>query len=447
MPIRRTLAAALSASISHAAVAQSESDARHNSSGLNTPAPGLEIAEDSLSLRCHPRLAPYLASLNLLPAEANVPGALITDDPISSANAAVKGTLLENGFSYTLFQSFGMAATPSRVQDPAVGGLWAGQGFGFLEIFDNSREGGSAGWVSTEINWVLPLGGTVESEDPSARIGTAAQPQGLLSGQGFWIAEVAWQQSFFDGTLVATIGMVDQLNYFDVNTFANNQFTQLMNNAFVNSQVIAAPPQGLGVNLAWQPADWFYAVYGSFTTASAPGSAPFADISTANWANQVEFGFITDDLLGIGRNVFRVQPFIATVDDVTSGGIGLNIEQTFGGPDGRFGWFGRFGACNPDVAVNGFATEVATGIAWEAPPNAERLVAGEADRWAAGFFWGRPAEDGVYLPDEYGIELLYSLQLTPTLTIRPDIQFIWTAGDAPTAQPATVIQLQATLVW
>jgi hypothetical protein len=181
--------------------------------------------------------------------------------------------------------------------------------------------------------------------------------------------------------------------------------------------------------------------------ASAPGSAPFADISTANWANQVEFGFITDDLLGIGRNVFRVQPFIATVDDVTSGGIGLNIEQTFGGPDGRFGWFGRFGACNPDVAVNGFATEVATGIAWEAPPNAERLVAGEADRWAAGFFWGRPAEDGVYLPDEYGIELLYSLQLTPTLTIRPDIQFIWTAGDAPTAQPATVIQLQATLVW
>jgi hypothetical protein len=435
------------ASISHAAVAQSETDARHSSSGLHARTPELEIAEDSLSLRCHPRLAPYLASINLLPADANVPGALIADDPISSANAAVKRTLLENGFSYTLFQSFGMAATPSRVRDPAVGGLWAGQGFGFLEIFDNSRDGGSAGWVSTEINWVLPLGGTVESEDPSARIGTAAQPQGLLSGQGFWIAEVAWQQSFFEGTLVATVGMIDQLNYFDVNTFANNQFTQLMNNAFVNSQVIAAPPQGLGVNVAWQPADWFYAVYGSFTTASAPGSAPFADIGTANWANQVEFGFITDDFFGIGRNVFRVQPFIATVDDVTSGGVGFNIEQTFGGPDGRLGWFGRFGVCNPDVAVNGFATEVATGIAWEAPPDAERLVAGEADRWAAGFFWGRPAEDGAYLPDEYGIELLYSLQLTPTLTIRPDFQFIWTAGDSPTAQPATVIQLQATLVW
>jgi len=67
-----------------------------------------------------------------------------------------------------------MAATPRRVSDPAVGGLWAGQGFGFLEVFDHSREGGSAGWVSTEINWVLPLGGTVESEDPSPP--ASAQP-------------------------------------------------------------------------------------------------------------------------------------------------------------------------------------------------------------------------------------------------------------------------------
>lgn len=176
---------------------------------------------EELPLRCHPRLAPYLASLNLLPADANVAGALIADDPISSANASVKETLLEYGFSYMLFQSFGMSVTPSRVRDPAVGGLWAGQGFGFLEVFDHSREGGSAGWISTEINWVTGLGGSVEYEDPSARIGTVSQPQGLLVGDGFWIAELAWQQSFFDGTLVATVGMVDQQNYFDVNTFAN----------------------------------------------------------------------------------------------------------------------------------------------------------------------------------------------------------------------------------
>ena len=407
-------------------------------------------APDSLEeipLRCHPRLAPYLASLNLLPAEANVSGALLADDPVTRANASVKQALLDHGFSYMLFQSFGMSVTPSRVRDPAVGGLWAGQGFGFLEVFDQSREGGSAGWISTEINWVTGLGGSVEYEDPSARIGTVTQPQGLLVGDGFWIAELAWQQSFFEGTLVATVGMVDQQNYFDVNTFANNQFTQLMANPFVNSQVIAAPPQGLGVNLAWQPADWFYAVYGSFTTASTPGSAPFANLSTSNWANQLELGLITDDLLGLGRNVLRIQPFVATVDGVTSGGIGLNLEQGLGGPDGQLGWFGRFGACNPDVAVNGFASEIATGFAWESSSNPERLVVSEADRWALGFFWGRPAEAGSYLPDEYGIELLYSIQITPTLSLRPDLQLIWTSGDAAAAEPATVFQLQATLVW
>lgn len=404
-------------------------------------------APDEAPLRCHPRLAPYLASLNLLPAEASIPGALWPDDPISQANDSVKATLLKYGFSYTLFQSFAMSVTPSRVRDPAVGGAWAGQGFGFLEIFDHSRDGGSAGWVSSEINWVLGLGSSVEYEDPSARIGTATQPQGLVVGDGFWIAELAWQQSFFEGTVVATLGMIDQQNYFDVNTFANNQFTQLMNDAFVNSQVIAAQTQGIGLNLAWQPTDWFYAVYGSFTTASSPGSAPFADLSTSNWANQFEFGIITPDLLGLGRNVFRVQPFVATSADVTSGGVGFNIEQTFGGPEGRFGWFGRFGVCNPDVAVNGFATQIATGFAWDMPQVTDRLVVSEADRWALGFLWGRPVEDGTYVPDEYGVELMYSMQLTPTLSIRPDLQFIWTSGDAATAQPATVFQVQATLVW
>lgn len=410
-------------------------------------APDGDALADPIPLRCHPRLAPYLAAINLLPAETGTSGALIGDDPISSANAAVKRALAEQGFTYTLFQSFGMSITPSRVRDPAVGGLWAGQGFGFLEVFDDSRTGGSAGWVSTEVNWVVGLGGTVEEEDPSARIGTSLQPQGLLVGDGFWIAELAWQQSFFDGTVVATVGMIDQLNYFDVNTFANNQFTQLMSNSFVNSEVIAAPPQGLGVNIAWQPADWIYVIYGSFTTASSPGSAPFAGLSVANWANQVEVGFITEDLLGIGRNVFRVQPFIATVNDITSGGIAFNVEQTLGGAHSTLGWFGRFGVCNPDVAVAGFAAQVSTGIALEAPSDPEGLRVGEADRWALGFVWGRPAEDGAYLPDEYGIELMYSLQLTPTLAIRPDLQLLWTDGDTGTSSPSAVIQVQATWVW
>lgn len=402
---------------------------------------------EQFPLRCHPRLAPYLASLNLLPAESRAAGSFIADDPVTDANSLVKQALAEHGFTYTLFQSFGMAATPSRVRDPAVGGVWAGQGFGFLEIFDHSRDGGSAGWVSTEINWVVGLGGSVEDENPASRIGTSLQPQGLLAGEDFWIAELAWQQSFFDGTLIASIGMIDQLNYFDVNTFANNQFTQLMCNSFVNSEVIAAPPQGIGVNLAWQPTEWFYALYGSFTTASSPGSAPFANLATSNWANQFEFGVITQDLLGMGRNVFRVQPFVATVNDVTSGGVAFNIEQVLGGEGSGLGWFGRFGVCNPEVAVAGFATQISTGIALEAPSDATALRVGEADRWAFGFVWGRPAEDGAYLPDEYGVEFLYSWQLTPTLSIRPDLQLLWTAGDTGTPSPATVMQLQATWVW
>ena len=443
----RHVATALAPLAAAAPPAQAQGQTQTQNAPPSPIAPETPAVPDAIPLRCHPKLAPYLAALNVLPVESRAPGSLIANDPVTEANGAVKQALAELGFTYTLFQSFGMAATPSRVRDPAVGGLWAGQGFGFLEVFDHSRSGGSAGWVATEINWVVGLGSSVEEQSVAERIGTSLQPQGLLTGEDFWIAELAWQQSFFDGTLVATVGMIDQLNYFDVNTFANNQFTQLMANAFVNSEVILAPPQGLGINLAWQPTDWFYALYGSFTTASAPGSAPFANLGTANWGNQFEFGLITEDLLGMGRNVFRVQPFIATVDDVTSGGVAFNVEQVLGGADSRLGWFGRFGVCNPDVATGGFATQISTGIALEAPTNSEYVRVGEADRWAFGFTWGRPAEDGAYLPDEYGFEMLYSLQLTPTLSIRPDLQLLWTAGDTGTASPATVIQLQATWVW
>ena len=72
---------------------------------------------EELPLRCNPRLAPYLASLNILPAQSGVSGALLSDDPITQANASVKKALLDCGFSYKLFQSFGMAATLARVAE------------------------------------------------------------------------------------------------------------------------------------------------------------------------------------------------------------------------------------------------------------------------------------------------------------------------------------------
>jgi len=102
---RGLFVALIAAVVTKAAVGQSDPDARHSSSGLHPRTPEIEARaiEDSLSRRCNPKLSPYLASINLLPADADVPGALIGADPISSANAAVKRTLLENGFSYTLF--------------------------------------------------------------------------------------------------------------------------------------------------------------------------------------------------------------------------------------------------------------------------------------------------------------------------------------------------------
>ena len=52
------------------------------------------------------------------------------------------------------------------------------------------------------------------------------------------------------------------------------------------------------------------------------------------------------------------------------------------------------------------------------------------DYLGAGFIWSQPsaaAEPAVH-QNEYGIELAYVLQLTPTASIQPDLQIVWDPG-------------------
>jgi carbohydrate-selective porin OprB len=53
----------------------------------------------------------------------------------------------------------------------------------------------------------------------------------------------------------------------------------------------------------------------------------------------------------------------------------------------------------------------------------------------------------VYHEDEYVFESTYTLQLTPTTRIQPDLQVVWNAAYNPSSAPAVVAQLQLILSW
>src|SRR5262249_17322644 len=59
--------------------------------------------------------------------------------------------------------------------------------------------------------------------------------------------------SFADGRLAAVAGLIDETNYFDLNTYANTAYGQMLNDGFVNSDVFPMPENNLGFNVSWQP--------------------------------------------------------------------------------------------------------------------------------------------------------------------------------------------------
>jgi porin len=61
--------------------------------------------------------------------------------------------------------------------------------------------------------------------------------------------------------------------------------------------------------------------------------------------------------------------------------------------------------------------------------------------------WGRPAEEtfGAGLDDQYTAEVFYRMQLTPHITITPDIQLLVNPTLAPDQDRIWVVGLRARL--
>jgi porin len=394
-----------------------------------------------------PKLPPYLMGLDEFGNTAIQPGPLLASGGLDTLVQRPKYWLSDYGLNYSLQQTFTCASmTGVQQEDPNLG--YYDLDFHADWAIYNHQSLGMAGWLSAELEAQSGLGSAGAAHSAQSNLGAITDPTGLwTSVNGLQVPELAWQQSFRDGEVVVVGGVVNQSNYLDANAYANNGSGQFMNSALINSMVMPLPSGNFGVNVQWQPRKEFYALCGAGVGNAAAGQAPWTDFSWQQWSAVWELGWLPRNVLGLGPGAYRIQPFLAQAGGPVQAGLCFNLRQQLG-PDSPFGWFGRFGLGGSDVSA-GTAAQVGTGFVIQGPLQRGRLVPRlKNDLLGVGFVWSQPSAttSTVYHQNEYAFECFYTLQLTPTMTLRPDVQYVWNPA-FNLATHALVAQLQIVFTW
>ena len=394
-----------------------------------------------------PPLAPYLASQNQFGNLAARPGPLFPAYPLEPLVQGAKYWLSRYGVGYSLQQTLSYANLSGRMQGDNslqyytldLKAAWA--------IYD-SPENGTAGWLRTQLDVKSGLGPAGQEQDAKRNLGTITDPTGIWSSiEGLRVPELTWGQALRDGEFVAIAGMVNQASYFDQNVYAQSGRGQFINSGLIHSRVLPLPRYNFGLNLQWQPAREWYALTGASAGNNTAGFAPWTELNSRTWTWLGEFGYAPGDVLGLGPGVYRLQPFLAEAKGASGAGLGFNLQQKQG-RFSPFGWFGRFGFGGEEVC-NGAAAEIGTGFVMQGPLRHFLLDRTSNDLLGLGFVWSQPSASSktVYHQNEYVLETFYTVQLTPTIRLQPDLQFITNPAYNRDHDHAMVAQLQLVLAW
>ena len=433
------------------------------SSQIPQPARGTKIPEEVLQRQhekrsgqttfqffpaAQPRLMPYLAAQDEFGNTAIRPDPLIRSTPLDWMAQQGKYRLSEAGLCYSLAQTFTFVSMSHVMQGDNTLGFYTFDLAAKWAVF-STADSSTAGWVSAQIEAKTGLGSAGDTQSARSNLGTISNPTSIWSDvNGFRIPELAWQQSFRHGEIVALAGMVSQGNYIDVNSYANSGRGQFLNSALINSMVMPLANYNPGINLQWQPYKDWYAMFGASAGNSSPGTAPWTDFTWDYWSTLWEIGYAPNDVLGLGPGVYRLQPFLAQAGGPTQAGLCFNLQQQLG-RDAPFGWFGRFGFGGDDVSA-GASAQIGTGVGMKGPLQYAGLFPSRAnDTMGLGFVWSQPSasSSAVAHENEYVMEAGYVLQLTPTAKLQPDVQVVWNPAHNPGASQAVIFQLQLDIAW
>jgi porin len=321
--------------------------------------------------------------------------------------------------------------------------------------------------VAFDLETLLGLRRTIAYVDAYAIFGTnlsrdVGDAQGLSNIQGTDVEQIAevWLETWLGDEFRLKVGKVD----------FNSEFAfQEIGGDFVNSTAAITPTivsyptypnPATSINLFWQPEETWYVGGAVYDGAAADGIATgkrgpktfFRDNESDAWFLATEGGYAWagGESWGSGRVAlgtwYHTARFTTFDGDTDRGTAGLyatfeqqvwrenptDAEDTQG-----FGVFVMVGTADQDVSA--IANTVAAGAIWNGVvPGRDRdgiglaiLHADLSDDGAA----GTPL-------DETAWELLYRCQLTPAISLKPDLQFIQNAGGADGADDVFVAMLR-----
>ncbi|MHC4989570.1 MAG: carbohydrate porin [Planctomycetota bacterium] len=339
----------------------------------------------------------------------------IRSDPISDVGTAWREfnerqryfTRLDMGMAYTVLYQ-----TASDGPGPRTGSSGDFDFFGTWHLV--GVEGLSAGRLGFSAEYRHNFGGPTPSE-LGRGIGSLLRTTNGFNDQGLTLRQLWWQQELADGKLFFRAGKITQSDFFSTNRFRSANF-YFLNQAFSSSLAVPFPAAGLGaVGFAF-PTDWLYVAAGFGEADPDDGETGFTDLfGEVDLFKAVELGFLTD-LEGLGRGTYRFT-FTHTdgsndFNDPSGESVSMSIDQEMGP---HFVPFMRYAYAKRD-GLTQIRQILTLGVGVLDPFGSQGDIAG------LGFAWAQP--DNRMLDDEYVIEAFYRFQLTPTMQVTPDLQFI-----------------------
>ncbi len=394
---------------------------------------------------------PYLDSVYVLGNTCIEPGAITDEDPLSTGMQKIKKEISQYGVTYSLSHGFGYSYVAGSLPNSSNKRSFPAYNMSLqtnITFFRDARTGDGLFLIS-DLEYGPGLGFNQNKQGPSDSMGASQLVSSFYNFGNPYFENLSLGYSSFGGKLVVMAGLLEVDSFLDHNIYA----APFDNFSLNNTQALPLSYASWGYHVAWQPNKSFYMMLSSTSNNTLIRQNPFDHISSGNWNNVLEIGWLTDDMADLGPGAYRIQPFWTTCDGANGGGVAINIQQQLG-KSSTMGWFLTAGAADNNAArVTGIQYSAATGLLWMTPFS-------KSSSWSTfrsanngclglGVLWQRGAKDnGPYANNnEYGLELSYTLQMTPTMTIKPDIQVIHDPIHGKSGQTDVVFQIQNVWTW
>ena len=357
-----------------------------------------------------------------------------TRDYFSYKQKIQKDYGLAFGFDYNaLYQ----ASTDSLGEDEAASGA--------LRIFGHwtlvNRDADDKGMVVFKVEHRHRIGTDIAPQDlgfETGYIGVTAVP---FSDMGWALTNLYWYQHFLENRVAFVAGVVDCTDYLDVYGLVN-PWTTFANLAFSTSPTIPAPNQGLGAAMSLLTTENLY-ILGGLADANGdptdPGELFDSFFDDAEYFSHVEIGWISSYEKRFSDNIHLTVWHADERDhaNVSDGwGAAFSLSRLMAD---RWEPFFRAGYAHDGGALWKRSISIGTGY----------YTRKKNDLIGLGLNWGRPSEDtlGPGLGDQYTMEVFYRFQLLKSLTITPDVQFLFDPSSNPDEDLITIWGLRARLAF